>query len=68
LVANTAALVTAVKCSSTYQPWTDAPGANENKPMSCVTWYEAMAFCIWDGGYLPTVNELGLRDEIPEPQ
>jgi formylglycine-generating enzyme len=57
LVANTAALVAAVKCSSTYQTWTDSPGANENKPMNCVTWYEAMAFCIWDGGYLPTEAE-----------
>jgi len=41
----------------TYQTWTDAPGANENKPMNCVSWYEAMAFCIWDGGYLPTEAE-----------
>jgi formylglycine-generating enzyme len=37
--------------------WTDAPGSNENRPMNCVTWYEAMAFCIWDGGYLPTEAE-----------
>lgn len=24
----------------------DAPGANENWPMSCITWCEALAFCI----------------------
>jgi formylglycine-generating enzyme required for sulfatase activity len=57
LIANTAGLAAAVKCSPTYQTWTDTPGANENKPMNCVSWYEAMAFCIWDGGYLPTEAE-----------
>jgi sulfatase modifying factor 1 len=57
LVANTAALVVAVKCDPTLQLWTDTPGANENRPMSCVTWFEAMAFCAWDGGYLPTETE-----------
>ncbi len=37
--------------------WTSSPGVNENLPMTCVSWYEAMAFCIWDGGYLPTEAE-----------
>jgi sulfatase modifying factor 1 len=26
-------------------------------PMNCITWYEAYAFCIWDGGRLPTDAE-----------
>jgi formylglycine-generating enzyme len=34
--------------------WTDDPGANENRPINCITWYEAFAFCAWDGGFLPT--------------
>lgn len=56
LAANTDALKVALKCGS-GQTWTDVQGANENLPINCVTWYEAFAFCIWDGGYLPTEAE-----------
>jgi formylglycine-generating enzyme required for sulfatase activity len=52
-----APLIAAVKCSADYQTWTDAVGPNENKPMNCITWFEAEAFCIWDGGRLPTEAE-----------
>ncbi len=37
--------------------WTTAPGGNENLPINCVNWYEAYAFCIWDGGFLASEAE-----------
>jgi formylglycine-generating enzyme required for sulfatase activity len=56
LTADLGALIAAVKCDI-LQTWTTDPGVNENRPLNCVTWNEAMAFCIWDGGYLPTEAE-----------
>jgi len=60
LAAGTAELVSALKCSNIkvgWHTWTDLPGDNENRPMNCISWYEAMAFCAWDGGFLPTEAE-----------
>jgi formylglycine-generating enzyme len=57
LTANKAALIVALKCDSTFQTWTDVPTANDRRPINCLAWYEAMAFCAWDGGYLPTEAE-----------
>jgi sulfatase modifying factor 1 len=37
--------------------WTNQPGANENEPVVCVNACEAYAFCIWDGGFLPSDAE-----------
>lgn len=37
--------------------WTNAPRSNENLPINCISWYEAMAFCAWDGGFLPSEAE-----------
>lgn len=56
LPSDTQGLRTLLNCGG-YQTWTDTPGANENRPLNCVNWYEAMAFCAWDGGYLPTEAE-----------
>lgn len=37
--------------------WTSDPGPYERLPVWCVNWYEAFAFCAWDGGRLPTYAE-----------
>jgi sulfatase modifying factor 1 len=37
--------------------WTPAAGSNESLPISQLTWYEAYAFCVWDGGFLPSESE-----------
>lgn len=37
--------------------WTDSPGPNECKPINAISWYLAFAFCIWDGGRLPSEAE-----------
>ena len=54
LAADTTALRGALTCDATFRTWTDAVGGNESRPMNCTDWYVAMAFCIWDGGFLPT--------------
>jgi formylglycine-generating enzyme len=56
LPADQDALKVALKCG--FDPtWTAVVSINENRPMNCVTWYEAEAFCMWDNGRLPTNAE-----------
>jgi len=44
-------------CQSGAATWTSDPGSHENLPVNCVNWWEAYAFCIWDGGFLPSEAE-----------
>lgn len=44
-------------CAPPDLSWTPQPGAGDNRPMNCVSWFLASAFCIWDGGRLPTDTE-----------
>lgn len=56
LAADAATLTSNLSCAAAGT-WTGSAGANEARPMTCMNWYEAFAFCIWDGGYLPTESE-----------
>jgi formylglycine-generating enzyme required for sulfatase activity len=44
-------------CYGQYGTWTPSPGAYEKRPINCLSWYDAAAFCIWDGGFLPSEAE-----------
>jgi formylglycine-generating enzyme len=48
-------LPAALRCGG--ETWTDGAADHENLPLNCVSWFEAFAFCAWDGGFLPTEAE-----------
>jgi formylglycine-generating enzyme required for sulfatase activity len=48
---------TNLSCGATYATWTASAGANEKRPQNCLSWYDMHAFCIWDGGFLPSEAE-----------
>src|SRR5450432_2957395 len=37
--------------------WTTLPASDGTLPINCVNWWEAYAFCIFDGGFLATETE-----------
>ena len=56
VVALTAPSGASLKCGGTLSTWLDNAG-HELQPINCVTFYVSYAFCIWDGGRLPTEAE-----------
>ena len=57
LATTASAWNTNLACNGTYATWTPSAGSNEKRPMNCMNFYEAYAFCIWDGGFLPSEAE-----------
>jgi formylglycine-generating enzyme len=55
LPVDTNALVTQLKCSGTT--WSDNQTMSNDLPVNCAPFNIAYAFCIWDGGRLPTEAE-----------
>jgi formylglycine-generating enzyme required for sulfatase activity len=56
-IAPTDANLTTYCSSGVASSWTTSAGSNENLPINCQNWYESAAFCIWDGGFLPSDAE-----------
>ncbi len=57
---NIALTDTNLNCSGPSQgaaTWTTTAGSQENLPINCLNWWELYAFCIWDGGFLPSEAE-----------
>jgi formylglycine-generating enzyme required for sulfatase activity len=41
-------------CNGSNSTWS---GADDQLPINCVDWFAGYAFCIWDGGFLPSEAE-----------
>ncbi|MBN2192600.1 MAG: SUMF1/EgtB/PvdO family nonheme iron enzyme [Polyangiaceae bacterium] len=57
LPTTTAGWSAALNCYPLYASWTGTAGSREAVPLNCLNWYEAFAFCAWDGGYLPSEEQ-----------
>ena len=56
LPADSNALKTAIQCDAS-STWNATPSTSDSYPINCISWFVAFAFCVWDGGRLPTEAE-----------
>lgn len=54
LSADQAALTKNIQCDPEFQSW---GRGDDTLAINCINWFEAYAFCIWDGGRLPSQLE-----------
>ncbi len=59
---------TELSCHASFQTWTNAPGPNEQRPINCVSWPQAYAFCIWDRAFLPSETEAAYAEQGGDEQ
>jgi formylglycine-generating enzyme required for sulfatase activity len=46
-----------VSCNEKFDVFAAGPQKDARRPANCLDWYAAFAFCVWDGGRLPTEAE-----------
>lgn len=54
---NSTEQLAGLRCDPVSGTWTDVAAGMEDLPVTCVSWFEAMAFCVWSGGHLPSALE-----------
>ena len=52
-----ASLLEALDVDDVLRTWSESEGVLDCRPINDVSWYVALAFCIWDGGRLPSEAE-----------
>lgn len=57
LPSDRAALIRSLHCAAQWETWTDEPGEREDFPVNCLSYYVGFAFCVAQGGRLPTEAE-----------